>query len=201
MKKTFLTGLILLLPVAVTVWVVRFLIHLLTHPFLGLMTRFLREKLWYISLSQAQLEALGQLAILVLLVILVFLLGFVGHRFFFHSLLQWGEKIWKKVPLVNKIYGVSKELIGSFFSDKSTAFQQVVMLSFPYPGAYCLGIVTSQSKDDEIVSVFLPTTPNPSTGFLVRVPQKELTFLKMSSEEAIKYIVSCGVIQPKGKTP
>lgn len=197
MKKTFLTGLLLLLPLGITVWVVLFLVRLLTRPFLGFTTEFLRGKAWLDGLSQTQIEAASQVMILALLFLFVLLLGCVGHWFLFHKALQWGEKLVNHVPLINKIYSTSKELISPLFSSQSAAFQQVVMLPFPYQGSYCLGIVTSTSKEEPILSVFIPTTPNPTSGFLVRIPREELIFLSMKSEDAIKYVVSCGVTQPR----
>jgi uncharacterized membrane protein len=107
---------------------------------------------------------------------------------------------------VNKVYKTSKDIVKSIFGSKERSFSQVVMLPFPYKGAYCIGLIAkeaprtcSEAEQEELVSVFIPTTPNPSTGFLVMCQKSELILLNMKTEEAIKYVVSCGVIQPAGR--
>ncbi|HEX2583285.1 MAG TPA: DUF502 domain-containing protein, partial [Chlamydiales bacterium] len=97
----------------------------------------------------------------------------------------------------------TKEIIHILFASDKNSFKQVVMVHFPDPESYCLGLISRESpplcaekKGEDMVSVFLPTTPNPTTGFMIISPKKDLIFLDMKSEEAIKYIVSCGVIQP-----
>lgn len=136
----------------------------------------------------------------------MFFLGAVARRFFFGHMLRLGDRLLYKIPLVNKVYKTSKEIVKSLFGSKTGTFQQVVMIPFPYQGCYCLGLIAreapktcSKAEGDDLVSVFVPTTPNPTAGFLVISRKSELIHLDMKNEEAIKYIVSCAVIQPKGK--
>jgi uncharacterized membrane protein len=200
MKRYFFTGLVILLPAAVTTWVLLFLIHFLTKPFLGVMTALLSH--W--NLTERSMHLLSVLLILVGLVLFTFLLGAVARHFFFRSMIRLGDRILEKIPLVNKIYKTSKEIIRSLFASTGPSFQQAVLISFPYPGSYCIGLITKdapktcdEAAQETMVTVFIPTTPNPTTGYLTMAPKKELIHLSMSAEEAIKYIVSCGVVQPR----
>ena len=200
MRKYFLTGLVTLLPLAVTIWVVHFFVNFLTKPFIGIVTLLTHR----LPIASPQwIRTVSQLFILIGLFLLIWFLGFVARKFFFNQLIRLGDKILIKIPLVNKVYKTSKEIVKALFSPKEKAFQQVVMLPFPYQGCYCLGLIAreaprtcSAAENDELVSVFIPTTPNPATGFLVMSHKSELIYLDMKTEEAIKYVVSCAVIQP-----
>lgn len=210
MKKYFLTGLVTLLPLAVTIWIVHFVIHFFTKPFLGIataLTDYLPIGSYGFISKEFLIRILSPLLILVGLFLLMFFLGAVARRFFFGHMLRLGDRLLYKIPLVNKVYKTSKEIVKSLFSTKTGTFQQVVMMPFPYQGCYCIGLIAreapktcSEAEGDELVSVFIPTTPNPTTGFLVMSRKSELILLDMKNEEAIKYIVSCAVIQPKGES-
>jgi len=204
MKKCFLTGLVTLLPVAITVWLFTAIIHFLTNPFIGVVTNLLRQLPDHGFLSREHtIRTVSQLIILIGLFCITWVLGFLARRFFFHSILNLGDKIISRIPLVNKVYKTSKEIVQSLFSSASNSFKQVVLIPFPYKGAYCLGLVAQQSPasctgpiNQKMVSVFIPTAPNPMTGFLIMIPKEELIYLDMKSEEAMKYVVSCAVIKP-----
>ena len=204
MKKYFLTGLATLLPLAVTFWIFSLIVNFLTKPFAGSVASFFQT---HTSFSQyvPHQAARPIIQILVLLGLFFFtlFLGFVARRIFFSHLLKFGDQLLHKIPLVNKVYKTSKEIVQSLFDSKNGSFQQVVMLPFPYQGAYCLGLIASHSPttcsnaaNQDMVSIFIPTTPNPTTGYLVMCHKRELIYLDMKSEAAIKYIVSCAVIQP-----
>lgn len=203
MKKYFLTGLVTLLPVAVTIWVVHFFVHFLTKPFIGLVDILTRR----LPISSPQvIQIITQILILIGLIVLTWFVGFVARRFFFNHVIRLGDRILIKIPLVNKVYKTSKDIVKSIFSSKEKLFQQVVLLPFPYRGAFCIGLIAknapktcSEAEKDELVSIFIPTTPNPSTGYLVMCSRSELIPLDMKADEAIKYVVSCAVIQPGGK--
>lgn len=202
MRKYLLTGLAALLPVAVTIWFVLFVVDFLTRPFMGFVTHFL-ARFPYWKMSVPMIRGISQILILVGIFLFLLLLGVVARWFFFNTLLKIGDHILRKTPLINKIYVTIKEIINVLFAPNKTAFNQVVMVSFPYKGCYVLGLVTREAPGtykekttNDMVSVFIPTTPNPMTGFLIATPQSELIELSMKPEAAMKYIVSCGVIQP-----
>lgn len=200
MKKYFLTGLVTLLPLAVTFWIVHFLVNFLTKPFIGLMI-MLTDRL---PIASPQLiRTLSQIFILIGLFFFILFLGLFARKFFFNQLIRLSDRILGKIPLVNKVYKTSKEIVNSIFGAKEKSFTQVVLLPFPYRGAFCVGLIAkdaprtcSEAEQKDLVSIFIPTTPNPSTGYLVMCHKSELIYLEMKTEEAIKYVVSCGVIQP-----
>jgi uncharacterized membrane protein len=206
MKKYFLTGLATLLPLAVTIYLVIFAVHFLTRPFIGVVIQLVHKlpipSFGLIS-SEQLIFVLSEILILAALFIFLFLLGMVARWFFFNALIKLGDKILHKIPLVNKIYKTARDVTQTLFNSGKNSFKQVVLLQFPHKGCYCLGLVTSDSPDtcsqqvhNEMISIFIPTTPNPMSGFLLMSPKSDLIYLKMKSEEAIKYVVSCGVIQP-----
>jgi len=206
MKKCFLTGLVTLLPLAVTFWIVKFVINFLTKPFVGVATSLLdRFPEWSIGPldSHQFVHTLSQIAILISLFLFILFLGFVAREYFFTKLTAFGDHVLHRIPLINKVYRTSKEIVQSLFAGNKNSFKQVVLVPFPYRGCYCIGLVANDAPDTcsdaqntELVSVFLPTTPNPTTGFLIMCPKSDMILLEMRPEEAIKYIVSCAVIQP-----
>ncbi len=203
MKKYFLTGLVTLLPLTVTIWVVHFFVNFLTKPFINLVSP-LTDRL---PIASPQIiRTISQVLILIALVALTWFIGFVARRFFFTHIIRLGDRILIKIPLVNKVYKTSKDIVKSLFGSKEKSFKQVVLLSFPYKGAYCIGLIAkdapptcSKARQNELVSVFIPTTPNPSTGYLTMCQRSDLIYLDMKTEEAIKYVVSCAVIQPEAR--
>lgn len=204
MKKYFLTGLVTLLPVAVTIWIITIVVRFLTKPFMGVVTHFLHKLPKFgILTSERGIQTISQILILIGLFIFTISLGLIARRFFFHSLINLGDRILYRIPLVNKVYKTSKEIISSLFTTTGESFTQVVLLPFPYKGSYSIGLIASAAPETcsdtaarSLVSVFIPTTPNPMTGFLVMIPKEELIYLDMKTEEAFKYVVSCAVIAP-----
>ncbi len=206
MKKYFLTGLATLLPLAVTIYAVIFVVHFLTLPFMGMMTRLV-EKLPIGSLgiisSERLIRTISEVIILIGLFVFVFLLGMVARWLFFNALIRWGDQILHKIPLVNKVYKTAKDITRTLFNTDSNSFRQVVMIRFPHRECYCIGLVSNEAlksctdlAGEEMVSVFIPTTPNPTNGFLMMSPRSELILLDMNNQDAVKFVVSCGVIQP-----
>jgi uncharacterized membrane protein len=205
MKKYFLTGLVMLLPLAVTIWVVVFVVRFLTRPFMGIVTDLVRRLPHYGPLSTEQgIRTLSEIMILIGLFLFTLLLGFFARRFFFRSMIKMGDRILYHIPLVNKVYKTSKEIIAALFASKGQSFKQVVLIPFPYKGCYCVGLIAgdaprscSESASREMISIFIPTTPNPMSGFMTMIPVDEVIYLDMKSDQAFKYIVSCAVIQPE----
>lgn len=205
MKKYFLAGLVALLPLAVTLWVISFVVNFLTKPFQGVVVSFLTSYPSFASqFPERAIKPISEILILVGLLFFTLFLGFVARRFFFSQVLRLCDQFLHKIPLVNKVYKTSKDIVESLFNKKNGSFQQVVLLPFPYQGAYCLGLISSNapitcsdSVNTEMISVFIPTTPNPMTGYLVLCRKSDLIHLDMKSDAAIKYVVSCAVIQPE----
>ena len=140
----------------------------------------------------------------VVAILLIGAIGVVARNYFGRKLIEWVDAAMLRVPLLNKVYGMMKQVNDAFSSNKKTAFRTVVLIEFPRDGLYSVGFVTSEQHDEmqavtreKVVCVFVPTTPNPTSGFLVLVPENKLTKLQMSVPEAIKYIISLGSLSPE----
>ena len=135
---------------------------------------------------------------LLLTVFLICLVGRYGRNYFGRKTIQWMDHGLMRVPLLNKIYGTVKQVNESFHSNKSS-FKQVVLVTFPHSNARSLAFVTGEQKalgPQKLISVFIPTTPNPTSGFLLLVPETEITKLDISVADGIKFIISLGAISP-----
>jgi uncharacterized membrane protein len=143
----------------------------------------------------------------VALILAVFLIGFVGllaRNYFGKRIIEWVDSALLRIPLLNKIYGATKQVNDAFSSSNKTAFRTVVLVEFPREGLYSVGFVTSEQTNEvkaktaeNVVCVFIPTTPNPTSGFLVLVAEDKVTKLDMSVADGIKYIISLGAITPE----
>ena len=211
MKKYFITGLVILLPLTLTILIVAFVVNFLTKPFMGLVMKVLSqtniEQLNTRFLSPEQIIKYGsQIIIIIGIVVFTLLLGILARWFLFKALIKFSDKILNKIPLINKVYKTTQDIVKTLFITDKNSFKQVVMVPFPYKGTYSIGLVSRdspetarQSVNKDLVSVFVPTTPNPTTGFLLLFKREDLILLDMKTEDAVKYIVSCGVILPENK--
>lgn len=209
MKKYFITGLVILLPLAVTIAIVLFIVNFLTKPFIGIVSNFLQDlnllHKGFLFMSPEQVVLYGsKLLILVCLFLFTVVLGMFARWFFFKALLNLSDKVLHRIPLINKVYKTTQEIIRTIFVTDKSSFKQVVMVPFPKEGTYVMGLVSrespavcSQKAGEEMYSVLVPTTPNPTTGFLLMYKKSDLIYLDLKPEHAIKYIVSCGVITPE----
>jgi uncharacterized membrane protein len=143
------------------------------------------------------------LAALFLVTFLVIVIGRFARFYLGKKLIQLVDAIFKHVPLVNKLYGALKQINDAFTSNKTSSFKQVVLVEFPRPRLYSVGFLTGaaggemQDKTKEhVVGVFVPTTPNPTTGFIVLVPEEDVIKLEMSVADGIKFIMSLGSVSP-----
>jgi uncharacterized membrane protein len=203
MKKYLLTGLVILLPVALTAMIVFFLFDLFTAPFVPLVSSFLH----HFSLHEDVILFLSRIIAFVLLSVFITLLGMVAQHIFFKNLARAGNWIIYRIPFVKTIYKVSRDIFTAIFSpDGKQAFKDAVMFPFPDKPNYGIGFLAGsvaeecQEKIGEpLESVFFPTAPHPISGFLFLVPKKDISSIDMTKEDALKYLVSCGVIHPPGE--
>ena len=208
MKKHFLTGLIILLPIAITIAVVSSLINFFTGPFVkGVSaslqnTNFANHGFLFLSHEQVVLY-LSKFLILICLFFIIIGLGILARWYFIRWFFIIGDKILHKIPVVSSVYKTTQEIIKTLFTKDTTAFKQVVLAPFPRKDMYVLGLISggapticSTTFGSKLISVLIPTTPNPTSGFLIMFKQEDLIYLDMRPEEAIKYIISCGSIVP-----
>jgi len=205
MKKHFITGLVILLPLAVTIVIVVFIINFLTQPFIGFFEKFLVDEPWF-----TKYEALIHFGLQVLLLITLFfatvLLGVLARLVIFKSFLSIYDYLLHRIPVIKTVYKATQQVIKTILGSKSDSFKQVVLVPFPTHGSWCIGLISSSAPkscmaaiDDSLITVFVPTTPNPTSGFLMMYKKSEITYIDMKIEDAFKYIISCGVISSEEK--
>lgn len=206
MKKYFITGLIILLPLTFTALVIIFIFNLLTDPFLEMVKAlFDHYQLFsngFLFLNANQLQSLiAKILIIITLFLGTALLGLVTRWFFFHSLLRFADRLMHKIPIVNSIYRICQDIIKTIFTTENKSFKQVVLAPFPTSDTQSIGLITKEDMPGlegtlhaNRVAVFVPTTPNPTSGFLMMYNREDLIYLDMKVEDAFKYVISCGVI-------
>lgn len=207
MKKYFVPGLVTLLPLALTVMVVLFLFNLLTEPFVGIVKGILdhfdllNTGFLFLSADESQL-IVSKLLILVLLFFFTVFLGWLARWVFFHYMLRSWEWIVHRIPFVSNVYKTSQDVIKTLFTSDGHSFSQVVLAPFPSKATYCIGMLTKESLPaipgtpiQNMAAVFIPSAPNPASGFVVLYKKEDLIHLDMKVEDAFKYVISCGVVQ------
>ncbi|MEW6301200.1 MAG: DUF502 domain-containing protein [Thermodesulfobacteriota bacterium] len=197
-RNTFLTGLLILLPLVVTYVLVTFLIEWLSGlgalAVKGLFGPLKLDRFWWI-------DPLGPIVNFCLSVVIIFLLGLFGTNIVGKRILAAIDALLLRVPLVRSIYGAVQQMVETF-QGPGRSFQRVVLLQYPSKGLWMMGLVAAEWPDtlrlvssaEKLLTVFIPTTPNPTSGFLVLVSPEDVVELDYSVEEAFKFIVSAGIV-------
>lgn len=201
-RTNFITGLVLLMPAVITLVVVKWLYGIVAGLTDGLLFFLPRE--WIrAGNGQGELHWYFSLAALMVAIVLVSLFGLLARYYIGKRVVAWIDATMLRLPLLNKIYGTVKQVNQAFSASKATAFKTVVLVPFPREGLYSIGFITGEQHGEvqhktreNVVSVFVPTTPNPTTGFLVLTPEDKLVRLDMSVADAIKSIISLGSVMP-----
>lgn len=196
-RRWLVAGLVVWLPIAATLIIVRLLVDLLDQTML-ILPPALRPD----ALLGMHIPGLGVVvSLLIVLVTGALVANFLGRR-----LLEWAEKAVNRIPLVRSVYGGVKKLTETVFSDQQNAFREVVMLQYPREGLWTLGFRTgtasreiSRHTAQDMVTVYVPTTPNPTSGYVVIMPESDLVRLKMSVEDALQLIISMGAVRPEDR--
>lgn len=185
LRKYFFTGLIVILPFVLTLYLLWFVFDFMD----GLIGPLLK-----VVFGRSLPGAGFAITILLILGTGVLATNYLGRKF-----LHFGDRVFTRVPLVRSVYQTLKQVVQAFVGDQKKAFRQVVLVEYPRKGLYSLAFLTNEGigqNGEQMLAVFLPTTPNPTSGFLLFLPEKEVTFLDMSVEDGIKLVVSGGVIKP-----
>ncbi len=203
MKKYVMTGLVMLLPLAITLWIIGTIIDLLTGPFTGITEKILsstglqQTPLLFLTPSQTFL-VVEKLLILIFLFFFILTIGAVGKHFIVSYFLRFGDTLLQKIPVINSVYKTSQELINAIFTSDQKAFKQVVLVPFPNESCLTIALVTKQEGiDPSLVPVYVPTTPNPTSGYLIMYDKNKVIPVDMSVEEALRYVLSCGALLKK----
>ncbi|HSW87462.1 MAG TPA: DUF502 domain-containing protein [Rhabdochlamydiaceae bacterium] len=207
MKKYLFTGLLTFLPLALTIVIVVYLFDLLTTPFVGLINDLIvnYEKSHNIHVEHYPklILFISRVIVLILLFFIIFLLGFFGRKFFFKTLLKLTNKLLSRIPIVKSIYRISVDVTKAFFSPGEKTFKKTVLIPFPNENTHALGFITSEvppemkkAMSELDISIFVPTSPHPMSGFMLMSPRKYALDLDISIQDSFKFLVSCGVIHP-----
>ncbi|WP_205701033.1 DUF502 domain-containing protein [Jeongeupia sp. USM3] len=210
LKKYLLTGVLIWVPLAITIWVLQLIIG--TMDQIGeLLPTPMRPDYWLLQRLSNDLPWLADKHAIpgfgvVLTAVVVLITGLIAHNIIGRQLLLLGEWVLNRIPIVRSIYSSVKQVSDTLFSDSGQAFRTAVLVQFPHQGTWAVGFVTSQVGGEiadklghEMISVFVPTTPNPTSGFLFMAQKSAVHELDMSVDEALKYVISLGVVSPNGK--
>jgi uncharacterized membrane protein len=194
LRRYLVAGLLIWVPLAATVLIFSLLLGFADRALL-LLPQDLRE-----SLLDLQIPGLGA----ILAITLLLTTGFLGANLIGRRLVHTYERILDRIPLVRSVYGSIKHFAEIVFSEDGTSFKKVLLIEYPRKGLYSLCFLTSENPlevqhrtGEEVVTVFLPTTPNPTSGFMLFVPRRDIVELDMAVDDALKLIISLGVVVPK----
>ena len=205
-RRSFLTGLAVSLPALLTLAAVKWIfgtISSFTDTLLFFLPYCLGPKLIYANGQDGAMFWYWSLLALALAAALIIAVGVLAQYYIGKRMLEWLDTAMMNVPVVNKFYGAIKQ-VNEAFSGNKDSFKTVVLVEFPREGMYSIGFIRNEQRGEvqqktkeQVVAVFIPTTPNPTSGFLVLVPEEKVTKLDMSVADGIKYIVSLGSIAPE----
>lgn len=201
-RRAFLSGVVLLAPLGITFFVFNWLVLKIGGSFKAKVFFFLPNEI----LTDPKLELFWNVTATIMVVFLVTLLGFLSQYFVAKYLWSIGERLLNNLPVINTVYTSVKQIIETFSTQNRAVFQKVVLIQFPREGAYAIGFLTSNSRaeiksktDKQLKNIFVPTTPNPTSGFLVMLPEDQVKELDMSVGEGMKFIISGGAVVPDWK--
>mgnify|MGYP001547764116 CR=1 FL=1 len=199
LRRYLAAGIIIWVPLIVTVLVIRFLINLMDRSLLLLPPAYRPD-----ALLGFHIPGLGVLLTIVVLLVT----GTLGANLFGRRIVGFWESIMSRIPLVRSIYSGAKQVAETVLSDGSTSFKRVYLVQYPRKGVWSMCFQTSTNLEEiqgrtaeEVICVFVPTTPNPTSGFILFVPRSELIELDMSVDEGLKMIISLGVVVPRWRSP
>ena len=195
LRKYFLTGLLVVVPIAMTVLVVRWLVHFVDSLLMAVLPEALRPEVLY----GLPVPGVGLVATL----LLILLVGVLAANIFGRSLVTFSEKLVDRIPFVKGIYLLFKQVSDTVLNRDRGAFRKVVLIEYPRKGIWAVAFVTGVTKgevqqitEQRLVNIFVPTTPNPTSGFYILVPEGDMIELSMTVEEAFKLVISGGMVTP-----
>ena len=197
LRRYLIAGLLVWVPVGVTILIIKFLVDLMDQTLL-----LLPAGAQPANLLGFRIPGLG----IVLTVVVLLLTGMVVTNLFGRQLIRIGERVLARIPVVRSIYSSVKQLAETLFSNSGESFRRVVLVPYPHPGSWTMGFLTGVGSGEvrerlgrEVLNVFVPTTPNPTSGFFLIVPRQDVIELDMSVDDGLKMLLSVGVVQPKAR--
>lgn len=197
-RRHFLAGILVTSPILITVYVTWLIVTFIDAQVAGL----LPNSLDFTKQLPHQIPGLG----LIISIVVITFIGAITPGFIGRTLLKVGERILDNTPVVRSIYGAIKQIMETVMSTNSESFREVVLVEYPRKGIWVIGFVTGETKGEvqslnkeTLINVFIPTTPNPTSGFLLFLPKKDLIYMKMKVEDAVKMVISGGIVTPEVK--
>jgi uncharacterized membrane protein len=194
LRRYFVAGLLVWIPLGITLWVMKILVGLMDETLLLLPLSYRSE-----ALFGFHVPGLG----IILTLAILLTTGALAANFFGRKLLAFGDNLLTRIPIVRSIYGGVKQISDTLFSPEGKAFRRAVLVRYPHPGTWTVALVTGSPEHEvagilgrDQISVFVPTTPNITAGFFLIVPRSETIELDMTVDAALKYIISMGVAEP-----
>ncbi len=194
-KKYFITGLLVVVPLYITVYILAFIVGLMDNVF-NILPSILRPDTYL----PFRIPGLG----IILTVIGVTIVGVLAQNFIGRWFVRLADKFFEKIAFLSVIYNATKQFMDTFFKKGHQGFERVVIFEFPRKGVYSMGFVTGETKGElksktegDTISIFLPTTPNPTSGYYIMVPRKDIIELDMHVEDAFKVIMTGGIVVPE----
>lgn len=200
-RANFFTGLAVVLPGVVSIMALLWIFGTVAE-FTDTLLFFLPHKLTHRDGGMGPMFWYWSLAAFLLAISLICAVGLAARNYFGKKMIEWADRALMHVPFLNKIYGATKQVNEALVTGNKNSFKTVVLIEFPHAGTYSLGFLTSEDvgiqvkPNEKLVCVFVPTTPNPTAGFMMLVPDEKVTRLKMSVADGLKYTISLGSIAP-----
>ena len=201
-QANFWAGLVIVLPAVISIAVLRWLFGTVANITDTLLI-FVPERFIHHDHGNGPMYWYWSLVALALAVFLIGTVGLLARNYFGKRIIEWVDSALMCIPLLNKIYSATKQVNDAFSATNKTAFRTVVLVEFPHAGVHSIGFITSEQQEEvrlktgrKVVCVFVPATPNPTSGFLLMVPEEKVIKLDMSVPDAIKYVISLGAILP-----
>ncbi|MEO0794957.1 MAG: DUF502 domain-containing protein [Verrucomicrobiota bacterium] len=198
-RNAFIAGIFLIAPLGVTIFVVNFMLTRVGEPINEAIFHFIDAEIRNLPSVRVLLNILGIVAV----VTAITALGFLSKYFIGKFVISIGERIIEALPFINTVYKTVKQITETFSRQQKAVFQKVVLTEYPRKGVFVLGFLTSEAQGEvqertgaEVINIFVPTTPNPTSGFLLMVPKNEVIELEMSVADGMKLIVSGGAVTP-----
>lgn len=203
LRDNFLAGMVVILPIAVTVFIIRFLVISLNNVMLDPLALRLRPYM----LQEQQRLFFAKVVVFTAAILIIILIGLMTRVIILRRTFSFFERLLYKLPMVNKVYGALKEISSALFVNKKDSFKKVVITEYPRKGIYTLGFITSEAKgtlqdaagNPDLISVYIPTAPNPTSGLFVLVSKNDIKPVNLSVEEAFKVVISAGAITPASR--
>jgi uncharacterized membrane protein len=199
LRRWFVAGLLVWIPLGITLWVLNLLVTLMDESL-----RLLPDSMQSDAMFGFHVPGLG----IILTVAIVLATGALAANFFGRKFLRMGDRMLSRIPIVRSIYGGVKQISDTLFSPEGKAFRRAVLVRYPHAGAWTVALVTGTPEHEvaallgrEQISVFVPTTPNITSGFFLVVPRADTLPLEMTVDDALKYIISMGVAEPAPRLP